>query len=126
MIAIGIYIKSKLSLCHSPSYEMIVFANSFLSDNTNNTKKAIAIIKQTILIPPIADSLFLNERIAKIKGTKSISINPITEPIPCIFDAVVIMSFDSFTQNKDVKIQAPIAKTEINAINVTVNRTDTK
>ena len=39
MIASGKYIKIKLSLCHNPSLEITVFANSFLSDITNIAKK---------------------------------------------------------------------------------------
>ena len=52
-MARGKYIKIKLSLCHSPSLEITVFANSFLSDITNNTKKTNEIIKQRMLIKPV-------------------------------------------------------------------------
>ena len=67
--AAGIYIKSKLSLCHDPSYEMTVSANSFLSNSTNSTKQAIEIIKQIIPVFPMTGSLFLNESIPKIRRT---------------------------------------------------------
>ena len=53
MIASGKYIKIKLSLCHNPSLEITVFANSFLSDITNIAKKTNEIIKQIMLIKPI-------------------------------------------------------------------------
>ena len=97
MIASGKYIKIKLSLCHNPSLEITVFANSFLSDITNNAKKTNEIIKQIIHITPIIISPPLNESIAKSNGTKRKTIKPSTEPALCIFDEIVTISFVSFT-----------------------------
>lgn len=125
-IARGKYIKNKLSLCHNPSLEITVFANSFLSDITNNAKKTNEIIKQIIHITPIIISPPLNESIAKSNGTKRKTIKPSTEPALCIFDEIVTISFVSFTLKNAVKIQAPIPNTAIKAINTIVIQPDIK
>ena len=125
-IARGKYIKNKLSLCHNPSLEITVFANSFLSDITNNAKKTNEIIKQIIHITPIIISPPLNESIAKSNGTKRKTIKPSTEPALCIFDEIVTISFVSFTLKNAVKIQAPIPNTAIKAINTIVIQPDVK
>ncbi len=44
-------------------------------------------------------------------------MNPMTDPAPWIFDAVVTMSLDSLTLKKHVKMHAPIAN---NAVKITV------
>ena len=125
-IARGKYIKNKLSLCHNPSLEITVFANSFLSDITNNAKKTNEIIKQIIHITPIIISPPLNESIAKSNGTKRKTIKPSTEPALCIFDEIVTISFVLFTLKNAVKIQAPIPNTAIKAINTIVIQPDIK
>ena len=122
----GMYIKIRFSLCHNPSLAMAVFANSSLSDITNSAKKTRAATKHMILITPITDSLFLKDRIAINSGTKRNSMNPMTEPAPCIFDAVVTTSLVSFTLKKHVNMQAPIANTVTNAIKVYVSPPDTE
>lgn len=48
-------------------------------------------------------------------------MKPITEPIPCIFEAVVTTAFVSLTLKKQVNIQAPIANIAINVITVYVS-----
>ena len=40
-------------------------------------------------------------------------MNPITEPAPWIFDAVVTTSLDSLTLKKHVKMHAPTAKSAV-------------
>ena len=125
-IARGKYIKIKLSLCHNPSLEITVFANSCLSDITNNTKKTNEIIKQIMLITPIIISPLLNESIAKSNGTKRKTIKPSTEPALCIFDEIVTISFVSFTLKNAVKILVPIPNTAIKAINTIVIQPDIK
>ena len=109
-IARGKYIKIKLSLCHNPSLEITVFANSCLSDITNNTKKTNEIIKQIMLITPIIVSPSIKESIAKSNGTKRKTIKPSAEPAPCILDEIVTISFVSFTLKNAVKIQEPTPK----------------
>ena len=123
-IARGKYIKIKLSLCHNPSLEITVFANSCLSDITNNTKKTNEIIKQIMLITPIIISPLLNASIAKSNGTKRQTIKPSTEPALCIFDEIVTISFVSFTLKKAVKMQAPIPNTAIKTIKIIVIQPD--
>ena len=105
---------------------MIVFLNSDLSDITNRTKNKREMTKQIMLIIPKPDSLFLNERIASSRGTNRNSMKPIAEPAPCILEAVVTTSFDSFTLKNPVNIQAPIAKTAINTTSTFVNPPETE
>ena len=126
MIASGKYIKIKLSLCHNPSLEITVFANSCLSDITNNTKKTNEIIKQIMLITPIIISPSIKESIAKSNGTKRKTIKPSAEPAPCILDEIVTISFVSFTLKNAVKIQEPTPNTAIKAINTIVIQPDVK
>ena len=99
---------------------MIVFLNSGLSDITNKVKKTNDMIKHIIQKTPIPFSPFLIEMIANNNGTNRKSMNPITDPAPCTFEAVVTMSFDSLTLKKPVNIHAPIAKTAINTATVMV------
>ena len=120
MNPIGKYINNKLSLCHKPSFAIIVLANSGLSDITNNTKKKKDIIKDIIAIIPDILSLFLKDKIEKSSGTNKKTINPITEPTPCIFEAVVTRSFVSLTLKKQVKMQAPTANTIIKIMTIFV------
>lgn len=124
MIASGKYIKIKLSLCHNPSLEITVFANSFLSDITNIAKKTNEIIKQIMLIKPIIISPPLKERIAKSNGTNRKTIKPSAEPAPCILDENVTISLVSFTLKKAVKMQAPIPNTAIKTIKIIVIQPD--
>ena len=125
-IARGKYIKIKLSLCHNPSLEITVFANSCLSDITNNTKKTNEIIKQIMLITPIIVSPSIKESIAKSNGTKRKTIKPSAEPAPCILDEIVTISFVSFTLKNAVKIQEPTPNTAIKAINTIVIQPNVK
>ena len=125
-IARGKYIKIKLSLCHNPSLEITVFANSCLSDITNNTKKTNEIIKQIMLITPIIVSPSIKESIAKSNGTKRKTIKPSAEPAPCILDEIVTISFVSFTLKNAVKIQEPTPNTAIKAINTLVIQPNVK
>ena len=118
-------INNKLNLCHKPSLAIIVFLKSGLSAITKRTKnksenaKDIADIIPTILFP------FLNSRIDNSKGTNKNSIKPITEPKPCIFEAVVISSFVSLTLKKQVKIQAPTANITKKATTIITKDFDT-
>ena len=68
---------------------------------------------------------YINNRIVAKRGTNRKSINPITDPMPWILDAVITISFDSFTLKKHVKIQAPIANIAIKDIIVYVSPPET-
>ncbi len=104
---------------------MIVSANFSLSDITNKEKKVIAKTKQITLITPISISPLINESNAISSGTKRNSVNPITEPTPCILDDVVDSLFVLFTLKNAVKIQAPTANTVIIIISTIVIHTET-
>lgn len=83
---------------------------------TNNTKNRNAAINESMAIVPYALWSFLNSRTDNNNGTKRNTINPMTEPIPCIFEAVVLTSLVSLTLKKQVNIHAPIANMIIKAI----------
>lgn len=69
----GIYINNKFSLCHKPSFAIMVFWNSALSDIINNIKKIMAITNDTIEIKPIVVSDFLNDNMESNRGRTSIN-----------------------------------------------------
>lgn len=66
----------------------------------------------------------MKDNIAINNGTNSISIKPIAEPAPCIFEAVVTASFVSPTLKKQVKIQAPTANIPIRDTVIMLNVLD--
>ena len=121
----GRYIKKRLSLCHKPSFAITVFENSSLSDMMNSVKNRSERTKHATLIQPVSPSLLLNDSMAVSKGTKRKSIKPTAEPAPCIFEAVVTSSLDSFTLKKHVKIHAPTENAAMKMIAVMVNPFET-
>jgi len=58
----------------------------------NRAKNSRAKIKDIIAISPDILSPVLKESIVRNSGTNKKSINPIAEPAPCIFEAIVTMS----------------------------------
>lgn len=93
----GKYINTRFTRCQSPSFSTIVPANSGLSDMLNNAKVAREHTKHIIEKIPSDWFSFLNERMAKRSGTNRNSINPITEPTPCIIDGIVTSSLVALT-----------------------------
>lgn len=63
-----------------------------------------------ILVMPYMESVFLKDRIPFSKGKNSRAINPIAALTPCILEASVSNSLDSFTLNNPDNRPAPIAK----------------
>ena len=109
----GTYMKNKHSLSHNPLYLKTVFSNLGLSPIIKNAKKIISNTNEIVHIMPEDLLLAMKEVIALNNGNKANAINPMAEPAPCIFEAAVTVSFDSFTLKMPDRSPAPIAKVAI-------------
>lgn len=106
----GTYIKNKDKRSHNPSYPNIVFLNCSLSPMIKQIKKTSDRINAIISTNPQIALSCLNDIIPFNKGKNNNVINPIAALTPCIFEAVVIMSFVSFTLKIPEISPAPTAK----------------